>query len=111
MLRSKALLGLCLLISAIAHADVVDAILATVGKEAILRSEVIDEVGPLLRDMQQTLDAATFEAEANKALGEALERAIENKILYREAIAAGAKIEDKDVEAVTTTKPIDFFPA
>lgn len=98
MRRSKALFGLLVLLSASAHAAVVDTILATVGQEPILRSEVLDEVGPLLHDMQQTMDAATFETEANKALSEALQRAIENKILFREAVAAGAKIEDKDVE-------------
>jgi len=98
MLRSKALTGLFLVFAAAANAEVVDGIVATVGKEAILRSELIDEVGPLLRDMQQTMDAATFESEANKAMDEAMERAIENKILLREALAAGAKIEDKDVE-------------
>lgn len=94
----RAFIALCLLLSASVRAEVVDTILATVGQEPILRSEVIEEIAPLLRDMQQTMDTATFEQEADKALSEALERAIENKILYREAVAAGATIEDKDVE-------------
>ncbi len=76
----------------------VDEILATVDKEAILQSDVMSEIGPLLRDMRQTMTPEAFEAEANKVLREALEKAIENKILYREGAATGAKIEDKDVE-------------
>lgn len=85
------------LISA-AHAATVDEILATVGKEAILQSDVMAEIGPLLNDMRQTMAPDAFQAEANKVLHDALDKAIENKILYREAVAAGAKIEDKDVE-------------
>ena len=81
-----------------ASAEVVDEILATVDKEAILQSDVMSEIGPLLRDMRTTLSPEAFEAEANKALSDALNKAIENKILFREATAAGAKIEDKDVE-------------
>lgn len=82
----------------VGDAVVVDEILATVDKEAILRSDVMAEIGPLLRDMRQTLAAEAFEQEADKALREALEKAIENKILYREATASGAKIEDKELE-------------
>jgi len=81
-----------------AGAATVDEILATVDKEAILQSDVMSEIGPLLKDMRQTMSDEAFEAEANKVMRDALDKAIENKILYREAAATGAKIEDKDVE-------------
>lgn len=90
-------LAVCGLLST-AYAATVDEILATVDKEAILKSDVMSEIGPLLHDMQQTMAPEAFQAEANKVLRDALDKAIENKILYREAAATGAKIEDKDVE-------------
>lgn len=101
MVIAKRLLVVCLVglaCAGAAPAVVVDEILATVDKEVILRSEILEEIGPLLNDMRQSLPADAFEAEAKKAVSEALDKAIENKLLYREALAAGAKIEDKDVD-------------
>lgn len=100
MTISKSILGLCAALGAVfsAHGGTVDEIMATVDKEAILRSDVLEEIGPLLRDMRQSMAPEAFEAEADKVMREALDKAIENKILFREATAAGAKIEDKDVE-------------
>lgn len=80
-----------------AHAATVDETLATVDKEVILRSDVLQEIGPLINDIRQT-GAADANAEIEKAVREALEKAIENKLLFREAVAAGAKIDDKDID-------------
>jgi len=91
-------LGVAVLASASTFAVTVDAILATVDKEAILRSDLIQEIGPLINDLRATYSGADLEREIERASQEALERAIENRILYREAIAAGAKLEDAQVE-------------
>lgn len=82
-----------------AGAEVVDSIVATVGNEVILQSELLQEIAPILNELRKT---ASSEAEFNKIaedrLKEALEQAIESKILLREAMLAGAEIREEAVE-------------
>lgn len=83
----------------VASAETVDAIVATVGNEAILQSELVQEIAPALEALRQT---ATNEAEFNKMaeerLREALDQAIESKMLLREAMLAGTEIREEAVE-------------
>jgi parvulin-like peptidyl-prolyl isomerase len=85
--------------ASLVSAEVIDEVAATVGNEVILRSEVAEEIGPLLEDIRQKASThAAFEAEFQKAMKAALDQAIEMKILYRQAQLAGMQIEDKLVD-------------
>ncbi len=82
-----------------ARADLVDGVVAAVGPEVILHSEIVDEIAPLLASLRaKATSEETFRREADKALREALDQAIEYKILYRQAELAGLKIDDKAIE-------------
>jgi len=83
-----------------ARAEVVDGIVATVGTEVILHSELVQTIAPFLSDLQKkATDDADFDRQAQNQLREALDQAINEKILLREALLAGLEIDDKDVEA------------
>ncbi|HPO13624.1 MAG TPA: peptidylprolyl isomerase [Candidatus Hydrogenedentes bacterium] len=77
----------------------VDGVVAAVGPEVILHSEIVDEIAPLLANLRnKAASEEEFQREADKALREALDQAIEYKILYRQAELAGLKIEDKAID-------------
>ncbi len=82
-----------------ARADVVDKVVATVDKEAILMSDLLAEIGPQLRDLRAQ---AASQQEMDRLLDEkmraTLDQAIENKILLREAQLAGIVIDDATVD-------------
>jgi len=83
----------------IAQAEVIDSIVATVGDEAILQSEVVQEIAPVLESLRKTAsNEAEFNRIAEKQLREALDQAIESKILLRQAMLAGAEIREEAVE-------------
>ncbi|MBI4558626.1 MAG: peptidylprolyl isomerase [Candidatus Hydrogenedentes bacterium] len=86
------------LVSATASADIVDSIWATVDKEAILQSEVLAMVGPTLNELRRTVSAEDFDRRVDTLVQQALDQAIEDKILLREAQLAGIEIEDAQVE-------------
>jgi parvulin-like peptidyl-prolyl isomerase len=81
----------CLTILAVAGlavapaAEVVDAIVATVDTEPILQSDLTSQV-------------AMVEGDPNMALREVLDKAIEQKILYRQALLAGLDVPETTVE-------------
>lgn len=82
-----------------AVAEVVDAVAATVGSEVILMSEVMEDVAPLAQQLRQDATSESeFNSEIRKAVSDALDQAIEMKILYRQAQLAGMQIEDSMVE-------------
>ena len=86
-------------LSCLAHAELVDGVVATVGTEVILHSELVQSIAPFLSDLQKkAANDADFNRQAESQLREALEQAIDEKILLREALLAGLEIEDKDVE-------------
>jgi parvulin-like peptidyl-prolyl isomerase len=82
---------LCLTILAVAGlavasaAEVVDAIVATVDTEPILQSDLMSQ-------------ASMVEGDPNMALQEVLDKAIEQKILYRQAMLAGLDVPETTVE-------------
>jgi len=82
-----------------ARAETVDAIVATVGTEVILHSELMQELAPVLNDLRKSAASEEdFNAQAEKHMGKALEQAIEYKILLREALLAGLEVPDDKVE-------------
>ena len=81
------------------HAEIIDGVVATVSDEPILQSDLMEEIGPLLSTIQaQATSQEAYHREVDKALREALDTAIERKILYREAQLAGLEVADEDVE-------------
>ena len=79
--------------------QVVDAILATVGDEVILMSEVRAEIAPALFELrQEDLSTAEFEQRREELLEEALERSVENLILVREARRRGIEVPSHAIE-------------
>ena len=86
-------------VACFAGAEVVDGVVATVGTEVILHSELVQSIAPALSDLQKkATDDEDFNRKAQDQLREALEQAIDGKILLREALLAGLEINDKDVE-------------
>jgi len=84
---------------AAAGAETVDAIAATVGTEAILQSELMQEIGPALNELRRTVTSQQeFDKQAEAQLRSALDQAIESKLLLREALLAGLDIRDETVE-------------
>jgi peptidyl-prolyl cis-trans isomerase SurA len=82
-----------------ARAEVVDQIAATVDKEVILYSDVISEVAGALREAQlRASSAEDFEKVADKMIRDALEQAVESRILYREALLAGVTPDEKAID-------------
>lgn len=91
--RSLALLALCA-ISGQAGAAIVDAVVATVGKEVILRSDIIQEMAPLMQDAQ----ASASQTDPEKVFRQVLDQAVERELLYREAQLSGMQVPDKAIE-------------
>jgi len=82
-----------------AGAETVDAIVATVGTEAILQSELMQEIAPALNELRRTAKSQEeFDNQAEAQLRSALDQAIESKLLLREALLAGLDIRDEAVE-------------
>lgn len=92
--------GILLWAGGTARAELVDAILATVDTEVILRSDILTEIGPSLNDLRKSaVTEAEFQNKVDEQVRAALDQAIESRILLREALLAGMEIEDAQVEA------------
>lgn len=77
------------LMTPLCQAEVVDRVLATVDKEVILLSDVMRELAPMAE-----MDDAMLEERVRATL----QQAIDNKILYREAVLAGMDIDESAIE-------------
>ena len=87
------------LAAACGWAELVDGVVATVGPEVILQSDLMREIAPTLNSLRQTAkNEEEFNKQAEVQLEEALNQAIENKILLREALLAGLELKDDMVE-------------
>jgi parvulin-like peptidyl-prolyl isomerase len=92
------MIGLLLCVGVV-QAEVVDQVLATVDKEAILQSEIMGEIGPKVAEIRKNArNEADFNKAFDKLIQETLDQAIENKILLREALLVGAEIEEDRVD-------------
>ncbi|NUM54258.1 MAG: peptidyl-prolyl cis-trans isomerase [Candidatus Hydrogenedentes bacterium] len=82
-----------------ARADIVDQVVATVDKEAILMSDLMAEIGPQLRDLRaQATSQADLDQLLARKMRDTLDQAIENRILLREGQLAGVVIDDATVD-------------
>jgi parvulin-like peptidyl-prolyl isomerase len=82
-----------------AVAETVDAVVATVAGQPILRSELLDDIQPAVAALQaQGKSGAELQQAVRNLLRDALNQAVDYQILYREAEFAGVKIEDKEIE-------------
>ncbi len=80
-------------------AQTVDGVIATVGNEVILQSDLMQELAPVIAEYRRTAaDEEEFNKMVDAQLRQALDQAIEYKILLREALLAGATIPDDAVE-------------
>ena len=100
---ARVFLGLCaaLLFAATASAAglLVDGVVASVGNEPILQSDLIQDAGPVIQNLRSSATSQEqFQAEVEKALRAALDQAIEYQLLYQEADKAGIKVPEDDVE-------------
>lgn len=77
----------------------VDGVVATVGREPILQSDLMQDAGAKVQALRGSVTSQEqFNQEVEKALREALEMAIEYQLLYREAQTAGIEVPDAEVE-------------
>lgn len=97
---AMSVLGVCMVASlAPAQTTIVDEVVATVGNEPILRSEILEEIQPMISSLQSsTSSEEAFNQELEQIFREALEQAIEQKILYRQAQQLGMQVPDEAVE-------------
>lgn len=93
-------LGLVLVLSVPgAQAEMVDGIVATVGSEAILQSELMQEMAPIINELREmSTSKEEFNQKVLAQLRQALDQAVEYRILLREALLAGLSITDEQVE-------------
>lgn len=78
---------------------VVDGIIASVDTEVILQSDLREEMAPMIADLQaKGLSGTALDDEIDKGLRKVLDQAVQQKILYREAVTAGFQIKDADIE-------------
>lgn len=84
--------ALAALLARPATAEIIDAVVASVDKEVILQSEILNEIRPALQGL------SADDAQVQELFESALDQAIEQKILYREGVLADIKITDEQVE-------------
>ena len=98
-LRHLSVVGIVSLVCVCAHGETLDRIVATVGPEVILQSDVVQEIAPLLAEIrQQAATEEEFSRMAEDHLRLALDQAIDGKILLRQAMLAGLEVEEAIVE-------------
>lgn len=80
--------------------ELVDAVVATVDKEVILYSEIISAIGSELKNIRNSSSSqGEYDRRTDKLVRESLEKAIESKILLREARKFSVQVDDEEVES------------
>lgn len=83
----------------VARAELVDQVAATVDKEAILMSDLMEELGPQLREIRaQATSQADLDRIISEKMRETLDQAIDNRLLLREGQLAGIPIEETTID-------------
>jgi peptidyl-prolyl cis-trans isomerase SurA len=102
MSRNTFLPFVCVAFSVLAPAAAavtVDGVVAVVDKEVILHSDLVQQVGPYLADLRtQVANEQELSQKADDLMAQALEQAIQDKLLLREALLAGVEIQTQDIE-------------
>ncbi len=81
------------------YTELIDKVLASVDTEVILLSEVMTELGPYLAELRRTVpNEQVYNQRVEEQIRATLEQAIDNKILYREALLAGLNVSDDLIE-------------
>lgn len=79
-------IALAIALSGSAYAELIDAVVATVDKEVILYSDLLVAIGEELDNLQRSVSSQQeYNRRADQLLRDALEQAIENRLLLREA--------------------------
>ena len=92
-------LATLVVVSLVAGAELVDQVAATVDKEAILMSDLMEEVGTQLRELRaKATSQADLDRIVTEKLRETLDQAIDNRLLLREGQLAGIPIEDTTID-------------
>lgn len=104
MNRTSVPVVIALLLAAVTrpvHAELVDAVAATVDKEVILYSDLMLAVGNELDKLRQSATSQQeYNQRANQLLKDALDQAIENRLLLREARKFPQfAVDDQDLDA------------
>lgn len=86
------LFALVAAVATTACGELVDAVVATVGQEVILHSDIMNEISPLVADLPPD------SPDLREIYGKALDQAIDQKILYREGVLNGATLPDDYVD-------------
>lgn len=95
ILCAAMLCGIC----GIVHAEIVDQILATVDKEAILQSDIMVEIGPKIAQLQQTItDTKTLRNKVDQLIQKTIQEEINNKILLRMALLKGMDVKKERID-------------
>ena len=96
----RTLLAVCLiLLSVNVSASYVDGVVATVGRDPILHSDVMQEMMPMLQSLRtDSIASEDRDKQFREVFDQALEQVIEYHILYLEALKFDVKIPDDDVE-------------
>jgi parvulin-like peptidyl-prolyl isomerase len=107
MLRTAIAALAAVSLAAAARAEIIDQILATVDTEPILQSEVMTDVVMALQgeygemgldDGGDILSKREYRRRAEEMLPQALDDAINSRLLLREAVRAGAQIDEEYVD-------------
>jgi len=79
--------------------ELVDTVVATVNKEVILYSEIVSVIGSELKIIQETSTTqGEYDRRTNELIRDALEEAIESRILLGEARKLSVQVADEEVE-------------
>lgn len=83
-----------------AQAEIIEAIVATVDDEIILRSDLIVEAQAAITELQKSASSQQdFDRLVQGLLQEILGYQIENKLLMRQALLLGAEVAEEEIEA------------
>jgi len=92
--------------------EIVDSIVATVGDEVILHSEIMSAIALDLDQLRrQTPDEEAFARRADALMREALDQAIDAKILLRQAVLSDVQVPNEQVERDIERIRQDLFPS
>lgn len=94
----RPLLLAALLLASTAGAEIVDRVVAVVDRDVILQSEIEYQLSPLMQQMSGADGTTPSQANLEDAFRLALDQAIEQKILYREALLSGVEVDEDRIE-------------
>jgi peptidyl-prolyl cis-trans isomerase SurA len=98
LVKLAALALLAVMFPAVAHARVVEKIVALVGDDVILQSEVEDRAAPLLTEVAAIPNAGERDARAAAVKREVLDRLIDDQLLAQQATELKLTVSNDEIE-------------